>query len=45
MTRFLAVELSKDHYFDISTAKNLLGYKPKISADEGVDEFVRNLRE
>ena len=30
MTRFAAVELAKDHYFDISQAKQDLGYFPKI---------------
>ncbi len=29
MTRFLAAQLARDHYFDISAAKNLLGYRPK----------------
>ena len=37
MTRFLAVELAKDHYFDISAAKMDLSYIPKISIEEGMD--------
>ncbi len=45
MTRFLAVELSKDHYFDISAAKNLLGYEPEISTEEGMQELVRNFKD
>jgi nucleoside-diphosphate-sugar epimerase len=36
MTRFLASELSTDHWFDISRAKNELGYDPKIDIDEGL---------
>ncbi len=40
MTRFLAVELSKDHYFDISAAKMDLKYVPKISNDEGLARLV-----
>ena len=36
MTRFLADELSTAHWFDISAAKKDLGYKPKISMEEGI---------
>ncbi|MGB2688084.1 MAG: NAD-dependent epimerase/dehydratase family protein [Desulfobacterales bacterium] len=36
MTRFLADELSKAHWFDISAAKKDLGYAPKISIEEGL---------
>jgi nucleoside-diphosphate-sugar epimerase len=36
MTRFLADELSTAHWFDISAAKKDLGYKPKISMEEGL---------
>ena len=36
MTRFLANELSTAHWFDISAAKKDLGYKPKISMEEGI---------
>ncbi|MEZ6088892.1 MAG: NAD-dependent epimerase/dehydratase family protein [Pirellulaceae bacterium] len=39
MTRFLAAQLAKDHYFDISAAKQLLGYKPIISSEEGLAEL------
>jgi 2-alkyl-3-oxoalkanoate reductase len=40
MTRFLAMELSKDHYFNITAAKRDLGYHPKISTEEGVRDLV-----
>ena len=34
LTKFLACELGTDHYFDISAARNLLGYKPKYRIDD-----------
>lgn len=37
MTRFLAAQLAKDHYFDISAARTLLGYSPRISMHEGFE--------
>lgn len=39
MTRFVAAQLAKDHYFDISAAKKLLGYKPLVSNQQGLDEL------
>jgi 2-alkyl-3-oxoalkanoate reductase len=39
MTRFLADELSKAHWFDISAAKRDLGYEPKISIGEGLSRL------
>ena len=36
MTRFLADELATAHWFNISAAKKDLGYKPKISMEEGL---------
>jgi len=44
MTRFIATELSKDHYFDISAAKYDLGYQPIVSTEAGLDELVKNLK-
>lgn len=40
ITRFLASELAKSHYFDISKAKNELGYEPKISLEEGLEKYL-----
>jgi len=37
MTRFVANELGTAHWFDISAAKKDLGYKPKISTEEGLN--------
>ena len=36
MTRFVASQLAKDHYFDISAAKSRLNYTPRISMSEGL---------
>jgi nucleoside-diphosphate-sugar epimerase len=36
MTRFLADEVAKSHWFDISAAKKDLGYQPAISTKEGL---------
>jgi nucleoside-diphosphate-sugar epimerase len=36
MTRFAAVELATSHWFNISKAKQDLGYYPKISTKEGL---------
>ncbi len=40
ITRFLASELAKSHYFNISKAKKELGYKPKVSMEEGLNRYV-----
>ena len=39
MTRFLAEELATSHWFDISAAKNDLGYVPRISIQEGLEHL------
>jgi 2-alkyl-3-oxoalkanoate reductase len=44
MTRFLAVELAKDHYFNITAARRDLGYQPRKGTEEGVAELVDHLR-
>jgi nucleoside-diphosphate-sugar epimerase len=36
MTRFLAEELSTNHWFDISAAKKDLGYRPAVSMSDGL---------
>ena len=36
MTRFIAMQLSTAHWFDLTAAKRDLLYKPKISVDEGM---------
>lgn len=39
MTRFLADELATAHWFDISAAKNDLGYAPGVSTKEGLERL------
>jgi len=39
MTRFVADELGTAHWFDISAAKNDLGYKPAVSTKEGLQHL------
>jgi 2-alkyl-3-oxoalkanoate reductase len=44
MTRFVAAELAKDHWFDISAARRDLGYSPRITMREGTDSLVESIR-
>lgn len=43
MTRFVASELAKDHWFDITAARRDLGYAPRISMAQGTAELVQAL--
>jgi len=45
LTRFVAAELGKDHWFDISAARRDLGYAPRLSMAEGTAELVRSLKD
>jgi hypothetical protein len=40
ITSFLVHELSSSHWFDISAARNLLGYHPVVSTDEGLRKLA-----
>jgi nucleoside-diphosphate-sugar epimerase len=40
MTRFVAAELAKDHWFDIAAAQRDLGYAPPMDPAEGMAELV-----
>ncbi len=44
MTRFLAAQLARSHYFDISKAKRDFGYSPRIGTAEGMERLVAYLR-
>lgn len=41
MTRFLAEQLAKSHYFSIEAARNILDYQPVVSTDEGLNKTVQ----
>ena len=40
ITRFIAAELAKDHWFNITAAKTDLNYVPKVSMKAGTDALV-----
>jgi nucleoside-diphosphate-sugar epimerase len=40
MTRFIAAELAKDHWFDLSAAKRDLRYIPRVSMATGTAELI-----
>lgn len=40
MTRFVAAELAKDHWFSIEAARRDLGYAPRVSMAAGTAELV-----
>jgi nucleoside-diphosphate-sugar epimerase len=40
MTRFIAAELAKDHWFDLGAARRDLGYSPRVSMADGTAELV-----
>jgi nucleoside-diphosphate-sugar epimerase len=45
MTRFVATELGKDHFFNITAAKRDLAYTPTIDTDEGVEKTIHWLKQ
>ena len=44
MTRFVATELAKDHFFDIASARENLGYLPAVTTEQGLQELVAHLK-
>lgn len=44
MTRFVAAELAKDHWFNVSAARRDLGYLPRVSMAQGTEELIASLR-
>ncbi len=44
ITRFVAVELAKDHYFDISAAKQELGYQAETDMQVALEATIRDLK-
>ncbi|MBW2658560.1 MAG: NAD-dependent epimerase/dehydratase family protein [Deltaproteobacteria bacterium] len=45
MTRFVAYQLSKSHYFSHDRARRDLGYSPVVSVEEGMERTVRWVKE
>lgn len=41
MTKFVAKELATSHWFDISKAKKELGYIPKVSIEQGLEQLKK----
>ncbi len=39
MTRFVAAQLARDHYFDITAAKQRLGYRVRLSMQDGLQRL------
>ena len=44
MTRFVAAELAKDHWFNLAAARRDLGYEPRVTMAEGTARLVATLR-
>ncbi len=44
MTRFVAAELAKDHWFDINAAKRDLAYQPTVTMAQGTAELIAHLQ-
>jgi nucleoside-diphosphate-sugar epimerase len=45
MTRFLAEQLAKSHYFSHDRARHDLGYFPIVPIEEGMDKLIHWLRD
>ena len=43
MTRFLAAQLAKDHFFALGRARADFGYAPRVSTTEGMEKLRRSL--
>ena len=44
MTRFVAHQLADSHWFSHRKAEQLLGYRPLVSTEEGLERLVRSLQ-
>lgn len=44
MTRFLAAQLGRSHYFNIDRARHDFGFAPRVSTEEGMQRLAAELR-
>ncbi|MFC7405933.1 NAD-dependent epimerase/dehydratase family protein [Georgenia alba] len=44
MTRFLAEQLSTAHWFDLRRTREVLGWEPRVSVEEGLERLTRAFR-
>ena len=44
LTRFIAAELAKDHWFNLAAARRDLGYEPRLSMAAGTADLIASLR-
>lgn len=44
LTRFLALQLARSHWFDISRAQDDFGYRPVVSTEEGLSRLAAELQ-
>ncbi len=44
MTRFVALQLAKSHWFDHGAAREILGYQPEISTEVGMKRLLQHCR-
>ena len=44
MTRFVALQLAKSHWFDHGAAREILGYQPEISIEVGMKRLLQHCR-
>jgi hypothetical protein len=43
MTRFLASQLGRSHWFDISASRREFGYEPEVTTAEGMSRLRQSL--
>lgn len=43
-TRFIILEVCTHHWFDTSKAKELLGYSPRVSFEDGINKLKQSLK-
>ncbi len=44
ITRFVALQLTHEHWFDLSAAKSDFGYEPNVSFEEGMEKLTKSLK-